>query len=160
MTLRRLGPCLGVILSLIVGPALAAKGDRQLSVRPSPPLLEGKVLDLRFAGFAQGIWIGAEADCALLTRIDRGPPGQVVAIHRGLMETPTRICQVYGAEQRPQGAQRAAMNCRLDTGASALGMVTVRKRGDELLVVQDGEKQPKVFRFCREIPPVINTAGQ
>jgi len=160
VTLRLVWPWLGVIAVLMTAPALAAKGDRKVTIGSPSPILAGKVLDLRFAGFAQGIWTRQADDCAALSRIDTGPPGHVVAIYRGLLETPTRICQVYGAEQRPKGAQRAAMNCRLDTGSQALGMVTVRRRGAEILVVQDGENPPITYRFCRTIPPVINTAGQ
>jgi len=160
VTFRLFWPCLGVLVIFAAAPALAAKGDRKVTIGSTSPILAGKVLDLRFAGFAQGIWTRQPDDCAALSRIDTGSPGNVVAIYRGLLETPTRICQVYGAEQRPQGAQRAAMNCRLDTGSQALGMVTVRRRGSEILVVQDGEDPPITYRFCRTIPPVINTADQ
>lgn len=140
--------------------AEAAKGDRQPSVRRSSPLLEGKVLDLRFAGFAQGIWARQTQDCDNLSVIDRGVPGSLVAIYRGLLETPDQICQVYGAEKRSSGAQRAAMNCRLTTGSETLGLVTVRPRGTEGITVQDGDHPAVHYRFCRAITPLIQTTTQ
>lgn len=138
----------------------AAKGDRQQSVRRSSPLLEGKVLDLRFAGFAQGIWARQAQDCATLSAIDQGMPGSVVAIYRGLLETPGKICQVYGAEKRSSGGQRAAMNCRLTTGSEALGLVTVLPRGTEGIAVQDGDHPAVHYRFCRAITPLMQTTTQ
>jgi len=147
-------PIKHVVLSLLVLFATdmsveAAKGDRQPSVRRSSPLLEGKVLDLRFAGFAQGIWARQAQDCENLSAIDRG-----------LLETPDRICQVYGAEKRSSGAQRAAMNCRLTTGSEALGLVTVRPRGTESISVQDGDHSAVNYRFCRAITPLLQTTTQ
>ncbi|MTI44723.1 hypothetical protein JM93_02595 [Roseibium hamelinense] len=152
--------CLAVASVFITSPVNAAKGDRQVSLPRSSPLLEGKVLDLRFAEFAQGIWAKDHAVCDSLTRIDRAQPGEALAIFRGLFEAPGQICNVYGAEHRPSRVQRAAMNCRLDSGGSALGLVTVQKRGDAILLVQDGEGVPMAFSFCRPIPPLMEPAGQ
>lgn len=149
-----------VLASVTALPALAVKGDRQVTIRSAPSILSGKVLDLRFADFAQGIWTRQAADCAALTRIDTGSEGAIVAIYRGLLETPDQICNVYGAEQRPKGAQRAALNCVLDDGAETIGLVTLRQRGSQGLSLQDGERPPVYYRFCRAIVPVMSPIGQ
>lgn len=143
-----------------VAPVEAAKGDRKSGAIRTSPLLEGRVLDLRFADFAQGIWAADRATCDGLTAIDRGVPGSAIAIFRGLLETPSQICQVYGAEQGASGSQRAAMNCRLDSGGESLGLVTVRPRGPAGLSVQDGEHPPVYYRYCRAIPPVTQSVTQ
>ncbi|WP_417668199.1 hypothetical protein [Roseibium sp.] len=140
--------------------AVAGKGDRVVSVQRSSPLLERRVLDLRFAEFAQGIWARDGETCAQMSTIDRAAQGSTVAVFRGLLETPGRICLVYGAEQRAQNTQRAALNCDLDTGEEALGLVTVRRRGSDGLMLQEGEREPQFFRFCRSIPPVTGSLGQ
>ncbi len=142
------------------GMAVAGKGDRATSFHRVSPLLEKKVLDLRFADFAQGIWTRNSSACEDLYTVDRSTRGDVVAIFRGLLETPARICSVYGAEQGAKEAQRAALNCHLVSGGEALGLVTVRSRGSEGLMLQDGERPPQYFRFCRAIPPVMQTVGQ
>ncbi|WP_338052236.1 hypothetical protein [Roseibium polysiphoniae] len=146
--------------SELAGQAFAGKGDRVVSVQRRSPLLERKVLDLRFADFAQGIWTTDQEACSDLRSIDRSQPGSTVAIFRGLMETPDRICTVYGAEQGALEAQRAAMNCDLVAGGDALGLLTVRRRGSQGLMVQDGERPPEYFRFCRGIVPVTQSASQ
>lgn len=143
-----------------LAPAEAAKGDRKAGAIRTSPLLDGRVLDLRFAEFAQGIWASDGATCDALTAIDRGAPGSAIAIFRGLLETPSQICQVYGAQQGASGSQRAAMNCRLDNGGESLGLVTVRPRGSSGLSVQDGEHPPVYYRFCRAIPQVIQSVTQ
>lgn len=149
-----------VVLLAGAAPAGAAKGDLHIQVRRSSPLLERRVLDLRFAGFAQGIWTRHSSDCQSLRNIDQAQPGTAVVIFRGLFETPTEICHVYGAEQRASGSQRAAMNCQLVSGGESLGLVTVRPIGSVGLSVQDGERPPIHYRFCRSIKPVIQPVGQ
>jgi hypothetical protein len=161
-----------VVILLSVGSGLmagvfsvhAAKGDMQVAVQRSSPILEGRILDLKFAGFAQGIWTREASDCDGLTTVDRGQPGAVIAIFRSLMETPEEICQVYGAEQAETDSQRAAMNCRQWSGAETLGLVTISQRGSTGISVQDGERPPVHYRFCRAIPlllqPVNQQAGQ
>ena len=139
------------------GPALAGKGDLMFEVPRSAPLLQGKSLDLRFAEFAQGIWV-RETDQCPVPRIDRGAPGSTVAIYRGLLETPGRICQVYGAEKSGKRTQRAAISCLLDDGGEAIELVTVQPRGTEGLMVQEGEKPPVHFRFCKKIVPILRSA--
>lgn len=153
---------LGVGSSLMTGvfSAHAAKGDMQVSVQRSSPILEGRILDLNFAGFAQGIWTREASDCDAFTTIDRGKPGAVIAIFRSLMETPDEICQVYGAERADTGSQRAAMNCRLWSGADALGLVTISQRGTTEIAVQDGERPPVTYRFCRAIVPLVQPVSQ
>ena len=148
------------ILCLALSPTLAAKGDRVTAVRKSSPLLEGRQLDLRFASFAQGIWASDDGACNGLTSIDRAAPGSVLAVFRGLLETPGRICLVYGAEQGAETSQRAALNCDLASGEEALGLVTVQRRGENGLMFQDGEQPPRRMQFCRTILPVTSAPGQ
>jgi hypothetical protein len=140
-----------------VGPALAGKGDFMFEVPRSAPLLQGRTLDLRFADFAQGIWVQERDQCPV-PRIDRGTPGSTVAIYRGLLETPGRICQVYGAEKDGKRTQRAAISCLLNDGREAIELVTVQPRGTEGLLVQEGEKPPVHFRFCEKIVPILQTS--
>jgi hypothetical protein len=142
---------------LIGGPALAGKGDLIFQVPKSAPLLQGRMLDLRFADFAQGIWV-SDPDVCPTRRIDRSPPGSAIAIYRGLLETPGRICQVYGAEQSGKRTQRAAINCQLTSGAEVIELVTVQTRGTLGLVVQEGERAPVHFRFCESIVPILQSA--
>ncbi|WP_150525695.1 hypothetical protein [Roseibium sediminis] len=153
---------MGMAMLLIAGlsPAHAAKGDRTVTIQRSSEILASRTLDLRFADFAQGIWARQVDRCESVARIDEGEPGDAIAIYRGLFETPGRICVVYGAEQNATRVQRAAMNCRLDRGGSALGLVTVTSRGPSKLVVQEGERPPVAYRFCRAIPPLIQPYGQ
>ncbi|WP_420412607.1 hypothetical protein [Roseibium sp.] len=149
-----------VILALTAAfsaPAVAGKGDRKLSVPRSAPLLKGKTLDLRFAEFAQGIWVRDLSNCPA-PRIDRNAPGSAIAIYRGLLETPGRICQVYGAEKDKLRTQRAAINCLLNDGGEAIELVTVQPRGTNGLMVQEGERPPVHFRFCEAIQPVLQSA--
>lgn len=149
-----------VILSLAAfpaGPAVAGKGDRKTSVPRSAPLLKGKTLDLRFADFAQGVWVRDLSNCPA-ERIDRNAPGSAIAIYRGLLETPGRICQVYGAEKDKLRTQRAAINCLLNDGGDAIELVTVQPRGTNGLMVQEGERPPVHFRFCEAIIPVLQSA--
>ena len=138
------------------GPAFAAKGDLMFEVPRAAPLLQGKTLDLRFADFAQGIWVSDPAHCPA-GQIDRSPPGSALAIYRGLFETPGRICQVYGAEKSGKRTQRAALNCLLNDGGEAIELVTVQPRGSDVLIVQEGEKPPVDFRFCEAIVPVLKS---
>lgn len=145
---------------LAITSAQAAKGDRQITLPRTSPFLANKVLDLRFADFATGIWARRQSDCADFRSVDQGTPGSVVAIFRGLFETPGQICHVYGAEQRPSVAQRAAMSCALDTGGSALGLVTVRQRGAAVLLIQDGEQAPVPYRLCKKITPILQPVSQ
>ncbi len=155
--------CAGLaVVVLLAGilPAVAAKGDRKANVTRSSPLLEGKVLDLRFEPFAQGIWATNDAACNAMSTIDQSEPGTVLAIFRGLLETPEQICQVYGAEHGSSGSQRAAMNCSLSAGGEALGLVTVRPRGSAGLSVQDGKRPPAYYRFCKKIDPVTSRLSQ
>ncbi|MTH96207.1 hypothetical protein E1297_09445 [Roseibium sp. RKSG952] len=147
--------CLAWAAGFAALPAHAAKGDRQVDLPRVSPLLEGRVLELRFPETAEGIWVRRDFECADITRIHDAPPGSVVAIYRGLFETPGQICQVYGAEQGAANAQRAAMNCMRDDGGSALGLVTLRPRGSSVLLVQDGDLPPVAYRFCRPIRPVL-----
>jgi hypothetical protein len=153
---------LGVGSGLAVGvpTAQAAKGDMQIAVRRASPILEGRILDLTFAGFAQGIWTREASDCDAFTTVDRGRPGGVIAIFRSLMETPEEICQVYGAEKAGTDSQRAAMNCRLWSGAEALGLITIMQRGETGISVQDGERPPVHYRFCRAIPSLLRPVSQ
>lgn len=139
-------------------PALAAKGDLKFDVPKSAPLLQGKSLDLHFAGFAQGIWVADPQECPPAS-IDRGTRGATLAIHRGLLEMPGRICQVYGAEREGGQTQRAAINCLMDDGGEAIQLVTVEPRGEDGLYLQEGERPPVEFRFCEKIEPVLQAAG-
>ena len=152
--------CMAMLLIAGLSPAHAAKGDRKVAVQRTSEILPSRTLDLRFADFAQGIWARQVDRCETLTRIDEGEPGDAIVIYRGLFETPGRICAVYGAEQNATRVQRAAMNCLLDRGGSALGLVTVTSRGPSRLVVQEGEHPPVAYRFCRAIPPLIQPYGQ
>lgn len=138
------------------GTAHAGKGDLKVVVPRSAPLLQGKTLDLRFATFAQGIWVKDLANCPA-PRIDRSAPGSTIAIFRGLYETSSRICQVYGAEKGGRNTQRAALNCLLTDGGEAIELVTVQPRGSKGLMVQEGERPPVHFRFCERIIPVLES---
>ncbi len=140
------------------GAAHAAKGDLKVKVPRSAPLLQGKTLDLRFAEFAQGIWVRDLKDCPA-ERIDRSRPGSTLAIYRGLWETPGRICQVYGAELGSRDTQRAALNCQLTDGGEVIELVTVQPRGTGSLLVQEGERTPVQYRFCERITPVLEKDG-
>ncbi len=140
------------------GQALAGKGDLLFQVPKSAPLLQGKTLDLRFADFAQGIWVRDLETCPV-QHIDRGAPGSAIAIYRGLLETPGRICQVYGAEKSGRKTQRAAIHCLLDDGGEEIELVTVQPRGTQGLMVQQGEKPTVHFRFCQKITPILQAAG-
>jgi len=142
-------------LMMTCGPTGAGKGDRQVQAPRYAPLLQEKVLDLRFSPFAQGLWTRNGA-CVNPISIDRSEPGDAVAIFRGLLETPSELCQVYGAEQRPEGAQRAAMSCLMNNGMENLGLVTVSQRGPQGLHVHFDGKNPVTYRFCREIRPVTD----
>ncbi|PVB62248.1 hypothetical protein [Labrenzia sp. 011] len=137
-------------------PAYAEKGDLKFQVPKSAPLLQGRTLDLRFAKFAQGIWV-SDLDYCPAESIDRSAPGTTLAIYRGLLETPGRICQVYGAEQSDGRTQRAAINCLLSDGGEAIELVTVQPRGTDVLMVQEGERPPVPFRFCQKIIPILKT---
>jgi len=150
----------GVTLAAAVLSAEAAKGDLKVAVRRASPILEGRILDLTFAGFAQGIWTRERSDCDSFTSVDRGRPGSVIAIFRSLMETPDEICQVYGAERAGTDSQRAAMNCHLWSGAETLGLVTIRQRGSVGLSVQNGDRPPVHYRFCRAIIPLLQPVSQ
>ncbi|WP_209012064.1 hypothetical protein [Roseibium aggregatum] len=132
----------------------------QVAVQRASPILEGRILDLTFAGFAQGVWTREKSDCDGLTTVDRGRPGAVIAIFRSLMETPEEICQVYGAEKAGTDSQRAAMNCRQWSGAETLGLITISQRGSSEISVQDGERPPVHFRFCRAIIPLLQPLSQ
>lgn len=145
---------------VLAGPAMAAKGDRKVSLQHKPSILASRSLDLRFADFAQGIWTTDASRCEQLSKIDVGEPGEAIAIYRGLFETPGKVCLVYGAEQNPNKTQRAAMNCRMDKGGSALGLLTVTKRGTSKLVIQEGERRPVAYRFCRTISPLLEPFSQ
>ncbi|MBO6891913.1 MAG: hypothetical protein JJ866_08235 [Roseibium sp.] len=136
-----------------IGSAQAGKGDLKVVVPRSAPLLQGKTLDLRFAEFAQGIWVRDLSNCPA-PRIDRSAPGSALAIYRGLYETSGRICQVYGAEKGGSNTQRAALNCLLTDGGEAIELVTVQPRGTGGLLVQEGERPPVHFRFCERIIPL------
>nr|WP_244314092.1 hypothetical protein [Roseibium denhamense] len=140
-----------------VGSVSAGKGDLAFSVPKSAPLLKGRVLDLRFADFAQGIWVRDLASCPT-SRIDLSEPGSTLAIYRGLYEMRGRICQVYGAEKPQAYTQRAAINCLLDGGDETIELITVRPRGTQGLMVQEGERQPVHFRFCEKIQPILQTS--
>ena len=140
------GALLGVALAIVCGPALAGKGDLMFKVPKSAPLLQGRALDLRFADFAQGIWVRELQDCPA-PRIDRSAPGS------------GRICQVYGAEKSGKMTQRAAINCLLTDGGEAIELVTVQPRGTEGLLVQEGEKPPVHFRFCEKIIPILQSSN-
>ncbi|WP_208988314.1 hypothetical protein [Labrenzia sp. VG12] len=142
------------MLAVACSTAGAGKGDLMFEVPKSAPLLQGKMLDLRFAEFAQGIWVKDLNQCPA-ARIDRSSPGSTLAIYRGLFETPGRICQVYGAEKAGKQTQRAALNCLLTDGGEAIELVTVMPRGTQGLVVQEGEKPPVHFRFCEKITPIL-----
>jgi hypothetical protein len=148
----------GIALAMACGSALAGKGDLMFKVPKSAPLMQGRALDLRFADFAQGIWVRDQQDCPA-PRIDRSPPGSTLAIYRGLLETPGRICQVYGAEKSGKTTQRAAINCLLTDGGEAIELVTVQPRGAEGLIVQEGEKPPVHFRFCEKIVPILQSSN-
>ncbi|CTQ76941.1 hypothetical protein [Roseibium alexandrii] len=149
--------CFCAAAAVAAAPAMAGKGDLKRSVPRSAPLLKGKTLDLRFADFAQGIWVRDLSNCPA-PRIDRNDPGAAIAIYRGLLETPSRICQVYGAEKDKQFTQRAAINCLLNDGGEAIELVTVQPRGTNGLIVQEGERAPVHFRFCEAIQPVLQSA--
>ncbi|WP_298985801.1 hypothetical protein [uncultured Roseibium sp.] len=136
--------------------AHAGKGDRLFQVPKSAPLLQGKTLDLRFAEFAQGIWVRELENCPV-PRVDRSEPGSALVIYRGLLETPGRICQVYGAERSGRMTQRAAINCLSNDGGESIELVTVQPRGSDGLLVQEGEKVPVHFRFCRKIIPILQS---
>lgn len=140
--------------------AHAAKGDMQVAIQRASPILEGRILDLTFAGFAQGIWTREKRDCDGLTTVDRGRPGAVIAIFRSLMETTEEICQVYGAEKAGTDSQRAAMNCHQWSGSETLGLVTISQRGSSEISVQDGERPPVHYRFCRAIIPLLQPLSQ
>ncbi|WP_209017461.1 hypothetical protein [Roseibium aggregatum] len=140
------------------GPALAGKGDLKFDVPKSAPLLQGRALDLRFADFAQGIWVRDPEDCPGPS-IDRSKPGSALAIYRGLWEAPDRICQVYGAELGRRETQRAAISCTLTDGGEAIELVTVRPRGTQGLLVQEGERAPVQYRFCARIVPILQSAS-
>ncbi len=144
-------------LTTVCGSAYAGKGDLMFEVPKSAPLLQGKMLDLRFAEFAQGIWVRDPTQCPA-PRIDRSDPGTALAIYRGLLETPGRICQVYGAEKAGMHRQRAAISCLLTDGGEAIELVTVTPRGTQGLMVQEGEKPPVHFRFCEKIIPILQSA--
>ncbi|MES0810435.1 hypothetical protein ABLO27_13210 [Roseibium sp. SCPC15] len=147
------------VLSAGMGePALAGKGDLKIQVPKSAPLLQGRTLDLRFASFAQGIWVRDLKDCPA-PRIDQSAPGSTLAIYRGLWEMPGRICQVYGAELGSRDTQRAAINCLMNDGGEAIELVTVQPRGTDGLLVQEGERPPVQFRFCEKINPVLKADG-
>ncbi|WP_305988552.1 hypothetical protein [Roseibium sp. MMSF_3544] len=146
-----------VLVLALPGLGHAAKGDLKIQVPKSAPLLKGRTLDLRFAEFAQGIWVRDLNDCPA-ARIDQGAPGSMLAIYRGLWEMPDRICQVYGAELGRLDTQRAAINCLLKNGAQAIELVTVQPRGSNGLMVQEGERPPVHFRFCEKITPVLRAA--
>lgn len=148
----------GLAVCAVPGPASAAKGDLKVKIPKSAPLLKGRTLDLRFADFAQGIWVRDLKNCPA-DSIDRTPPGSTLAIYRGLWEMPDRICQVYGAELGRMDTQRAAINCLLDSGAEAIELVTVQPRGENTLLVQEGEGRPVQFRFCEAIQPVLKAEG-
>lgn len=152
--------CLAACVLGLNAPAQAGKGDLTVSVPRVSDILASRTLDLRFADFAQGIWTQTEGDCQKLTRIDVGTPGDAIAIYRGLFETPGRVCLVYGAEQDATEIQRAAMNCRLDRGGSALGLVTVAKRGSGNLLFQEGERPPVTYQFCKAIPSILEPFSQ
>lgn len=143
----------------IPGAAVAAKGDLKVQVPRAAPLLKGRTLDLRFADFAQGIWVRDLDDCPA-KRIDKAAPGSTLAIYRGLWEMPDRICQVYGAELGRRDTQRAAINCLLQSGAETIELVTVQPRGTNGLLVQEGERPPVHFRFCEQILPVLKATGK
>ncbi|POF33729.1 hypothetical protein [Roseibium marinum] len=149
---------LAALCAVAGGPAYAEKGDLKFQVPKSAPLLQGKTLDLRFAKFAQGIWV-TDLDYCPAPSIDRSVPGTTLAIYRGLLETPGRICQVYGAEQSDGRTQRAAINCLLTDGGEAIELVTVQPRGTNVLMVQEGEDPPVQFRFCRKIIPILQAAS-
>lgn len=138
----------------VSGASHAAKGDLRVPVRTHSPLLQGKALDLRFAGFAQGIWVRSLQSCPV-ERIERTEPGSTLAIFRGLLETPAKICQVYGAERDNPERQRAALNCLLNDGGEVIELVTLRPRGTGGLMVQMGEQPPVHFRFCERIIPAL-----
>ncbi len=159
MPLKSLASGLAVVALFLLAPsaALAAKGDLKLQVPKSAPLLQGKILDLRFAEFAQGIWVRDLKDCPA-ARIDRTSPGSTLAIHRGLWETAGRICQVYGAELGSRDTQRAAINCTTNEGGEMIELVTVQPRGTRVLLVQEGERPPVEFRFCEKITPILQSA--
>ncbi|MCK7613940.1 hypothetical protein [Roseibium sediminicola] len=145
------------LLATASGAALAGKGDLMFEVPKSAPLLQGRMLDLRFADFAQGIWV-RDLDQCPAPRIDRSDPGSTLAIYRGLLEMPGRICQVYGAEKAGKSTQRAAISCLLTDGGEAIELVTVSPRGTKGLMVQEGEKPPVHFRFCEKIEPILQSA--
>jgi len=161
MYLRFLGRgiFLAALLTLPSATGFAAKGDLKVQVPKSAPLLQGRTLDLRFADFAQGIWVRDLSDCPPPS-IDRSAPGSALAIYRGLWEMPDRICQVYGAELGGRDTQRAAINCLLNSGAESIELVTVQPRGTGGLLVQEGERAPVQFRFCEKITPVLKAADE
>ncbi|MDN3721428.1 hypothetical protein QW131_25250 [Roseibium salinum] len=158
--MKLLGCCimLAALLAAAGGSASAGKGDLKANVPRSAPLLEGKALDLRFAKFAQGIWV-SDLDHCPGPRIDQSPSGTTVAIYRGLLETPDKICQVYGAEKDAGRTQRAAINCLLDSGNEAIELVTVRPRGGRMCSwCRKAKKPPAEFRFCKQITPILQSA--
>lgn len=146
----------GLVLGLTSAADAAGKGDRAVKTQPSGLLMQGKILDVRFSDFAQGIWTRDAASCQKLSAIEDASEGSVIAIFRGLFETPDRICMVYGAEQGKRSSQRAALNCDLKSGNTALGLVTVRQRGSQVIVLEDGEQPAQTFEFCRAVPTVLD----
>lgn len=153
------GVLLAALLALPSTTGFAAKGDLKVQVPRSAPLLQGRTLELRFADFAQGIWVRDPGDCPPPS-IDRSAPGSALAIYRGLWEMPDRICQVYGAELGGRDTQRAAINCLLNNGAESIELVTVQPRGTAGLMVQEGERPPVHFRFCEKITPVLKATDE
>ncbi|WP_421980846.1 hypothetical protein [Roseibium sp.] len=153
------GVLLSALLALPSTAGFAAKGDLKVQVPRSAPLLQGRTLELRFADFAQGIWVRDPGDCPPPS-IDRSAPGSALAIYRGLWEMPDRICQVYGAELGGRDTQRAAINCLLNNGAESIELVTVQPRGTGGLMVQEGERPPVHFRFCEKITPVLKATDE
>lgn len=153
------GVLLAALLALPSTAGFAAKGDLKVQVPRSAPLLQGRTLELRFADFAQGIWVRDPGDCPPPS-IDRSAPGSALAIYRGLWEMPDRICQVYGAELGGRDTQRAAINCLLNNGAESIELVTVQPRGTGGLMVQEGERPPVHFRFCEKITPVLKATDE
>jgi len=149
---------LAAVCAAAAAPAFAEKGDLKFEVPRSAPLLQGKTLDLRFAKFAQGIWVTDSGLCPA-PNIDRSLPGTTLAIYRGLLEMPGRICQVYGAEKAGGKTQRAAINCLLTDGGEAIELVTVQPRGTNVLMMQEGERPPVRFRFCEKIVPILQAAS-
>ncbi|NVK34243.1 MAG: hypothetical protein HWE23_07175 [Rhodobacteraceae bacterium] len=144
-----------VLATGFAGAAYAGKGDRAPSVQRSSPLLEGRILEVRLADFAQGIWTVDRQTCDGFTTIEEAKNGSAITIFRSLYETPSQICMVYGAEQGKSRAQRAALNCTQNSGGTMLGLLTLRKRGSSVLLVEDGERPQQSYRFCRPVVSVL-----